>query len=384
MAVIKSFEKTIKSSIQQQSINSIKIRSANIEDAEQILFVAKSVIDEEVFQLMESSEFNLTLDKEEKWIQSFLDNPFSIILVAEVDCKLVGILDFSTGHRKRIAHTGDISISILKDFRNLGIGSILLQTLFEWARSTNQIEKINLQVHATNSDAIRVYKKNGFVIEGIRKKELKYSEGKYVDSVLMAIFLSSNEKKFKEPFPTIKTDRLKLRQFKLSDAKDVQRLAGNPKVAEATSNLPHPYLDGLAEDWISKHQDWFENGISVDFAIELDRTGELIGNISLMINKLNQKAEIGYRIGEDYWNNGYCTEAMKPVLHYAFEVKNLNKITCRHSSANPSSGRVIIKSGLVQEGHLKQDLYKNGIFYDTLVYGLLQSEWALIKNRIVD
>lgn len=176
-------------------------------------------------------------------------------------------------------------------------------------------------------------------------------------------------------FPTLNTERLTLRAFELSDASEVQRMAGSPQIAATTATIPHPYLDGMAEDWISQHLEWFEKGISVDFAIELKATNKLIGNISLMINKTNHRAEIGYWVGEEYWNKGYCTEAMKEVIRYAFTARVINKITCRHIMTNPASGKVMLKSGLVQEGYLKQDIYKNGRYFDTLAYALLKSDW---------
>ena len=95
-----------------------------------------------------------------------------------------------------------------------------------------------------------------------------------------------------------------------------------------------------------------------------------------MINKNNKKAEIGYWVGEDFWNQGYCTEAMRKVIKYAFEDKKLNKITCRHMMINPASGKVMIKSGMQKEGYLRQEIFKNEKFYDTVVYGLLKSEWV--------
>lgn len=167
----------------------ITIRKAVESDAEDILYVSKTVIGEEIYQLMTPNEFNLTLDDERKWIKSYIDKPLGILLVAEFNGKVVGLLDFSIGHRQRISHVGDFAISILKDYRSLGIGTSLLQTLFSWDQSTGLIEKINLQVHSTNQPAIQTYLKNGFVVEGVRKKELKYSHGNYVDAVLMARFL---------------------------------------------------------------------------------------------------------------------------------------------------------------------------------------------------
>jgi len=77
--------------------------------------------------------------------------------------------------------------------------------------------------------------------------------------------------------PTLETERLLLRPFEPSDAKDVQHLAGDRAIADTTLNIPHPYEDGMAEEWISTHQPKFEAGGLVNFAIVLRGTGELIG-----------------------------------------------------------------------------------------------------------
>ena len=58
--------------------------------------------------------------------------------------------------------------------------------------------------------------------------------------------------------PTLETERLVLRPFGLHDAADVQRLAGDRAIADTTLNIPHPYEDGMAEEWIFKHQDAFD------------------------------------------------------------------------------------------------------------------------------
>jgi len=175
-----------------------------------------------------------------------------------------------------------------------------------------------------------------------------------------------------QKIPTIYLDRLILRPFELSDASEVQRQAGSPKVAATTATVPHPYPDGAAEDWISKHSAWFDKGVAVDWAIELKEGKKLIGCISLGINKPNSRAEMGYWIGEEFWNYGYCSEAAIGAIRYAFESLHLNKITSRHMSENPSSGKVMIKAGMEKEGCLKQDFCKNGKFVDMIVYGLLR------------
>src|SRR5438045_1346013 len=109
-------------------------------------------------------------------------------------------------------------------------------------------------------------------------------------------------------YPTIETKNLILRPFNLSDAPDIQRLAGDKEIAATTLNITHPYENGLAEQWIETHQKQFEKGEQVIFAIVINKE-MLIGAIGLNINQQHGRAELGYWIGKQYWNKGYCTEA---------------------------------------------------------------------------
>jgi len=167
----------------------VEIRSAVKQDAVAILDLSKGVIGEEIYQLTSGSEFKMSNEAEEKWIESHLSNPNHIILVAEMNSKIVGLLDFSNGHRQRIAHTGEFGMSVEKYARDQGVGSLLLKVLIEWATQNKTIEKIGLNVHSNNERAIALYKKMGFEIEGIRKRDLKYGDGQYVDTIVMGRFV---------------------------------------------------------------------------------------------------------------------------------------------------------------------------------------------------
>jgi ribosomal-protein-alanine N-acetyltransferase len=174
--------------------------------------------------------------------------------------------------------------------------------------------------------------------------------------------------------PKLVTERLLLRPFTLADAPVVQRLAGDRDIASNTLNIPHPYEDGMAEEWLSTHQEQFEQGESVIFAITLRDNDELIGAIGLTINQRYERAELGYWIGKPYWGNGYCTEAAEAVLHYGFTVLSLNRIHAYHMSRNPASGRVMEKIGMKYEGCSKQHVKKWGVFEDLKWYAILKSE----------
>ncbi|MCY3735279.1 MAG: GNAT family N-acetyltransferase [Gemmatimonadaceae bacterium] len=173
-------------------------------------------------------------------------------------------------------------------------------------------------------------------------------------------------------WPRLTTDRLVLRPFSLEDAKDVQRLAGDRDVA-ATTQVPHPYEDGVAEEWIGGHESAFQQGSRMVFAITL-RSGELVGAIGMSINEKHRRGELGYWIGKAFWNNGYCTEAVQEMVRYGFEELGLNRIEARHMTRNPASGRVMAKAGMKLEGTLRQQVLKWDSFEDLVIYGILASD----------
>lgn len=145
--------------------------------------------------------------------------------------------------------------------------------------------------------------------------------------------------------PIIKTERLLLKPFVLADGPEVQKLAGNQNVSRTTLNIPYPYEDGMAEQWISTHSGNWANKKSAAFAIRLISGHELIGDVSLV--EIHEKqAELGYWIGEPYWGKGYCTEAAKALVQYAIREMGIDKIVAEHLSTNPASGRVMEKIGM--------------------------------------
>lgn len=174
---------------QSKSGGDVTIRSATVADAASILDLSVSVIDEEIYELTTPAEFKMEKEAEEKWIDEFAKDPSKLILVAEMDSTLVGLLDFSNGRRLRIAHTGEFGMSVKKTSRGQGIGTMLLSALIEWAEGNSLIEKIGLNVHANNHRAIALYKKMGFEIEGVRKREIKYDDEQYIDTVVMGRFV---------------------------------------------------------------------------------------------------------------------------------------------------------------------------------------------------
>ncbi|MET3698865.1 ribosomal protein S18 acetylase RimI-like enzyme [Bacillus oleivorans] len=169
-----------------KSINTAAIiRTAVLEDAQAILQIQKEVIAERDYLMSVPEEFNQTLDQQKNWIKKILDNERETILVAEIDNEIVGWIAFLSNSRKRLSHVGSFGIMIRKDYRERGIGRMLISELLSWAAHNPFIEKVSLGVFSTNTRAIALYKSMGFIEEGRKKKEVKVSETEYWDDILM-------------------------------------------------------------------------------------------------------------------------------------------------------------------------------------------------------
>ena len=174
--------------------------------------------------------------------------------------------------------------------------------------------------------------------------------------------------------PTIKSERLILRPFRLTDAPHVQRLAGDKAIADTTLAIPHPYPDGAAESWIKTHHELFAQGKELHFAIERRDDGRLLGAIGLVNIEPDHQAELGYWIGREYWKQGYATEAARQVINYAFSRLGLRRVHAGYLARNPASGRVLEKIGMTREGIRRNHLLKWGKPEDLVLVGILKSD----------
>lgn len=102
-----------------------------------------------------------------------------------------------------------------------------------------------------------------------------------------------------------------------------------------------------------------------------------IGNCGLhQINTKDRDAVFGIIIGEkDHRSKGYGVEAGRLMIHYGFQQLNLHRISSAAVAFNERSIKLHKKLGFVEEGRLRQAMFKNGRYYDRLEFGLLIEEW---------
>lgn len=174
----------------------------------------------------------------------------------------------------------------------------------------------------------------------------------------------------------LETSRLILRPFSLADAPLLQGAAGAREIADTMISIPHPYPDGKAEQYIQRQIQNFKAGHSVSFVIERKSEKAFCGVIEIRdIEREHSQAELSFWLITQVWGQGYMSEALKPMLRFAFKDLCLNRLYAYHMVRNPGSGRVLQKNGFIQEGVLRQRVRKWGVFEDVKIWATLRGDW---------
>lgn len=159
-----------------------------VTDAEPLIKYVKEVLIGSKWALTRRHEYDVTLEQQIKWIEKHHEGLGKLLLLAEAEREIIGMLDFSNYHREIHQHVGGFGLSVRADWRQSGIGKALLQTLLDWARANPVIEKVALVVCSTNKPALQLYRQVGFVEEGRRPREYRLGKDRYVDDMLMYLF----------------------------------------------------------------------------------------------------------------------------------------------------------------------------------------------------
>jgi len=182
-------------------------------------------------------------------------------------------------------------------------------------------------------------------------------------------------------FPTLHTPRLILGQLEVSDIPTIVEYADNPNIANNLRDLPQPYREKDAIFWLNMARQGFENQTEYIFKLGLKETNEFIGGMGLHLKKPHHKAELGYWIGEPFWNQGYATEAARAVLKFGFEALDLNKIYAKYYTYNPASGKVMVKNNMIKEAEFVDTQFKLGKFVTEIQYRLTKREYETLNNK---
>jgi RimJ/RimL family protein N-acetyltransferase len=177
-------------------------------------------------------------------------------------------------------------------------------------------------------------------------------------------------------------ERVRLRAVEREDVKKFYVWVNDPEVTRHLSlYLPMSTVD--EENWFDSmtKRDQSEKALAIEVR---DGNGwKMVGNCGVFgIDTVNRLGELGIMLGEkDEWNKGYGTETMTLLLRHCFDTLNLNRVFLHVYAENLRAKRAYEKAGFVEEGRLREAVYKHGNYDDVIVMSVLRSEWILRKKE---
>ena len=177
----------------------------------------------------------------------------------------------------------------------------------------------------------------------------------------------------------LKTERLLLRPFRLTEVDDVLEYASHPEWARYLRDVvPQPYTRQDAEKFVTRSvlTPWETRPT---FAIVHD--SKVVGGTNLSVNEPHGVASLGYGIAKVHWGKGLVPEAAKAVVGWGFEKHRLAKIYAIADLRNVQSHRVMQKLGMTREGVLRSHRRERGERVDEVYYGILRNEWEERKRK---
>lgn len=174
----------------------------------------------------------------------------------------------------------------------------------------------------------------------------------------------------------LKTERLILRDFTADDWPAVLAYQSHPDYLRYnawTHRTPEDVQAFVA--MFIRHQEQNPR-FKFQLAVVLKETGQLIGNCGIRKPSVDSRVgDIGYEFAPEHWGKGYATEAARAVVDYGFSALRLHRIWASCVADNTGSAHVLEKVGMRLEGRLRDNEYFKDRWWDTLIFGMLESEW---------
>ena len=164
------------------------IREIEVKDAAQMVEYLRTIMGESDFLNSYPEEITMTAEDEAKMIQGFNESEGTLMLVVEMDGRLIANGTITRFRRKKMCHRGNVALAVLKEFWNLGIGRKLLLCLEEYARVLG-LSQLELDYYSGNERGRILYDKLGYIQVGeisdaiILKDGSRYSDIKMVKSI---------------------------------------------------------------------------------------------------------------------------------------------------------------------------------------------------------
>lgn len=170
----------------------------------------------------------------------------------------------------------------------------------------------------------------------------------------------------------IQGDLVRLREFERADTDAATAILGDDRVTQSLSfdsrsrSQVESMLDGVVER--ARQEPRSEYYLAVD-------APDLVGFVRLGLSGV-QAAKLGYAIHADRWGNGYASQAVSLIIEFGFGSIGLHRISAAIGAENSASIALVKKLGFTFEGTLRDHVFTNGAWRESLLFSLLTHEWS--------
>lgn len=173
--------------IKEEKLMSFVFREAEGKDAEALVKYITTVGGETDYLSYGKDTFNISPEREARFIERFKRNKKDIMLIALDGESVIANASLESNRVQRYSHSSELSITVLKEYWGRGIGSRLMEMMIDFARSVGT-EIIYLEARSDNERAFALYQKFGFEKNCDIKRFFKI-DGKYYDATVMTLYL---------------------------------------------------------------------------------------------------------------------------------------------------------------------------------------------------
>lgn len=178
--------------------------------------------------------------------------------------------------------------------------------------------------------------------------------------------------------PTIKGEKVTLRELRESDAQALLVMLTSEEVAEFVSPLPRT-VEGF-QGFISEVQNERLAGNSFCYGIVPDGYDDAMGLFQVrQIEPGFGSAEWGFALGSPFWGSGAFLDGARAVIDFSFNVVGVHRLEARSIASNARGNAALRKVGAMQEGILRRSFERNGRFFDQVLWSILRDDWCQSK-----
>ncbi|MGI5348815.1 GNAT family N-acetyltransferase [Streptomyces sp. CA-250714] len=175
-------------------------------------------------------------------------------------------------------------------------------------------------------------------------------------------------------------DVVTLRDFNLEDTDDVLKIAGDDRVTHWLSydSRDRDGVRAMLEGAVNRAQQVPRNEYYL--AIVGPSGDNVIGFCRLGLSGV-QAGKLGYALAPSEWGKGYATDAARTLIQFGFRDLGLHRISAAIGPDNAQSIKLVEALGFTREGVLRDHVFTNGAWRDSVLYSLLEPEWTAAEER---